>query len=342
MKKNNYLLSLLFIFNLLLVSCSSRNKFISVFLYDSKDTFISSLNNKLIENFKDNKYDYEVYDGNNNPILQTDQVYEEINKKRTNLLLVNCVDRLSNSIYIEKASKMNLPIVFFNREPLDEDLDRYKNSYYVGSNPGLEGLLQAEMAIDLFKNPYNLNKKFDKNNDNVIQILLLKGEQGHQDSEQRSKYCIEGLTKNNFNVEVLQTVVCNWNREQSYYFFKKNYNNFKNKIELILSNNDDMALGAIDFLLENNIFTKEINNVLDQPFPIIGVDGTEVGKKAIQDKLMYGTIYNDAITQVDAITLLIDKLIRSEEIDINNFKYNFYKNTRKIYTECKKIKIDNL
>lgn len=58
------------------------------------------------------------------------------------------------------------------------------------------------------------------------------------------------------------------------------------RIELIIANNDDMALGAIDALRDSKI-PKE-----DWP-GVVGIDGTDVGLAAVKRGEMIGTVYND-------------------------------------------------
>ena len=72
---------------------------------------------------------------------------------------------------------------------------------------------------------------------------------------------------------------------------------YQNKIELVLANNDDMALGAIDALKASELPKDE--------WPIIvGIDGTDVGLGAIKNGEMAGTAYNDKEGQAEAMLKL--------------------------------------
>jgi methyl-galactoside transport system substrate-binding protein len=65
-------------------------------------------------------------------------------------------------------------------------------------------------------------------------------------------------------------------------------------IELIISNNDDMALGAIDALKAAKIEKSK--------WPVIvGIDGTDVGLEAVKEGEMAGTVYNDKEGQAKAM-----------------------------------------
>jgi len=333
--KKNKLFVILPLLSLVLVSCGVKTKNTSVFYYDENDTFIKELRNYIQHGLDNSGFTYNFYYANKSQAAQNTQLTKEIENKSDNVLIVNTVDRLADATIIEKAKSYNLPIIFFNREPLDSDLSNETSFYYVGSNPETEGLLQAEMAANLFGNPNSLNPLYDKNGDNKIQLILLKGEQGHQDMENRSKYCIEGLRNKGYTLDILTTEYCNWNRVTAYDAMSSIYPTYGDSMELLFSNNDDMALGAIDYFLVKDIFKNGVKDVSEQPFPVIGVDGTGVAISAIKNHLLYGTVRNDSFQQASAIVSLANYIVDGEKID-SSFPFKFSSNN-KIYIEGKSI-----
>ena len=79
-------------------------------------------------------------------------------------------------------------------------------------------------------------------------------------------------------------------------------------IELVLANNDDMALGAIEAYED-----KEVPR--DQWPMIFGIDGTEVGLQAVVDGRMTGTVYNDKDGQARAMEALAYALASGKSLD---------------------------
>jgi len=116
------------------------------------------------------------------------------------------------------------------------------------------------------------------------------------------------------------------------------YENYGKQIELVFSNNDDMAMGAIDYLIEAEVF---FENPLeyDQPFIIVGVDGTTVGFSAIRRGLLYGTVQNDSESQADAVMTLAAYILKGR--DMKDFPYQIT-NNRYIYIEGDVITLRNL
>ena len=74
---------------------------------------------------------------------QNDQVKELINAG-CNVLCVNLVDRADPSEIIDVAKEHDVPIIFFNREPVAEDMRQWDRLYYVGADAKQSGVLQGE------------------------------------------------------------------------------------------------------------------------------------------------------------------------------------------------------
>ena len=338
MKHNLRKIALLLPF-LALSACQSPSRVAQIFVYDSTDTFIKSLRTDL--SAKLNGYiAYNVNYAERKQTTQNQQTIDALNDSRNKILIMNTVDRLASSALIEKAEKKNVPIIFINREPLSGDFSgswAQKNCYYVGSDPSYEGTLQAEIAGSIFGPAASFKgSTYDKNGDGIVQVVLLKGEQGHQDTEQRSQYCISTLKNLGYTVDVIETAYCNWERSVAKETMAKLYST---DIELLFSNNDDMALGAIDYLenptpassssVSSSSSSGEASSVsssssTSQPdpslpfdqryFPIIGVDDTEAGQKAIDAGTLAGTVLNNADKQATVIYDLMKHILDGNSI----------------------------
>lgn len=116
--------------------------------------------------------------------------------------------------------------------------------------------------------------------------MVLEGEAGHQDSIVRTEYSVNTLIENGVELEKLGYAIANWNRAQAQTKTAALLTQYAGRIELIIANNDDMALGAIDAFRDSKI-PKE-----DWP-GVVGIDGTDVGLAAVKRGEMIGTVYND-------------------------------------------------
>ena len=294
--------------------CAPHDARVAFFIYDETDTFISEMMAKVDDLIPPGLTTYVRYAGNSQTI-QNQQILE-LAETGVKLFVINAVDRLACNSIVEMCLSRDIDLIFFNREPLEDAL-KGEQIYYVGAAAASLGQKQAEMVAALFGSDFR-GSSFDKNLDGVVQLAIIKGEQGHQDAEKRTDNCVSRLRELGFAVEVLGIEVANWNRQNGYEAMKRLYAQHGDKIELLFANNDDMALGAIDYLLETGIFSPK-NDAAKQPFVLVGVDGTEVGLEMIRRGLLYGTVLNDSDKQADAIVTLTDYILHDK--DLSDFPY---------------------
>ncbi|MCL2426631.1 MAG: galactose ABC transporter substrate-binding protein [Oscillospiraceae bacterium] len=314
MKKKSISLILLSAFFLLLMplsGCGQGSREIAFFKYSEADTFIAEMMAYMTARVPED-INFAVLDAGNSQSVQNQQIVELI-EAGSDLLVINAVDRLASSAIVARSVADGVPVIFFNREPLEDALIGNDNVFYVGADPDSMGRMQADMVAELFTENF-AGSSFDRNDDGIIQLVILKGEQGHQDAERRTDHSIARLFELGFEVEVLAIELADWNRQDAFEAMRSLYERYGDVIELVISNNDDMALGAIDYLLEAGVF-KEGRAAHEQPFIIISVDGTEVGLEAIGRGLLYGTVNNDLRRQSDAILMLIDFILHDRDFD---------------------------
>ena len=223
----------------------------------------------------------EVMDASQSQLTQNEQVKSLI-EKGCDVICVNLVDRTEPTTITDLAENKQVPIIFFNRELVAEDLERWSELYYVGADALQSGVLEGELAANAFKT----NAKMDKNGDGICQYVVLEGEAGHQDSIVRTEYSVNTLIENGVEAEKLGYAMANWNRAQAQTKTAALLTQFSGKIELIIANNDDMALGAIDALRDSQILREDWPGV-------VGIDGTDAGLLAVENGEMLGTVYND-------------------------------------------------
>ena len=164
--------------------------------------------------------------------------------------------------------------------------------------------------------------KYDKNGDGICQYVVLEGEAGHQDAIVRTEYSVNTLVEKGVKAEKLGYAIANWKRAQAQTKMTTLLEQYGERIELILANNDDMALGSIDAL--------KVSELPKDEWPIIvGIDGTDVGLGAIKNGEMAGTAYNDKEGQAEAMLKLAfvlsekdpDSGLTLENIPIQDEKY---------------------
>ncbi|KGK81118.1 galactose ABC transporter substrate-binding protein [Clostridium sp. HMP27] len=298
-------------------------------IYKFDDTFMTGVRN-AISGAAGDKATVDIVDSQNSQPTQNDKVDLFITKK-VNSLAINPVDRTAAGVLIDKAQKANTPVVFFNREPLPEDMKKWDKVYYVGARAEESGTISGQLAVDYWKG----HPEADKNKDGVMQYVMLKGEPGHQDAELRTKYSVQAVTDAGIKVDKLAEDTAMWDRvkgqEKMAAFLAAN----GDKIEMVFANNDDMALGAIEALKAGGYFKD------NKYMPVIGVDATAPALKALEEGTMLGTVLNDAKNQGKATFNIAEVLAKGGTPSKENIGFDLT-DGKYVWVPYKKITKENM
>jgi len=256
---------------------------VAIYKYD--DTFMTSVRN-AIQTAADGKIAVNMVDSQGAQPTQNEQV-DQFVARNVNVMAINPVDRAAASTIIAKAQAANIPVVFFNREPEQADMQSYDKVYYVGAKAEESGTFQGQILADYWKS----HPEADKNGDGKMQYVMLTGQPGHQDATLRTEYSVKAITEAGIQVEEVANDTANWNRVEGQEKMAAFLGSQGDKIEAVLANNDDMALGAIEALKAQGYFTG------DKFMPVVGVDATAPAQAALGEGTLLGTVLNDAENQ---------------------------------------------
>ncbi|SIQ60720.1 methyl-galactoside transport system substrate-binding protein [Alkalispirochaeta americana] len=297
---------------LVLAGCQPPAQKVALFPYNLEDPYIRSLVEHIVDETR-NTFRLTLWDAQNSQVMQNEGIERAI-AEGADLLIVNPVDRLSAYTIILHAREHNIPLIFFNREPLRSDMQLWERVYYVGAKPVQSAELQADLVITLFGgDPPGLNH-LDRDGDGRVQTIIFKGEQGHQDAEIRTAGVLSAFEERNFPVEILAIEVANWNTREAYEKSLPLLETYGDTVELIISNNDAMALGVIQRLHDMGLSPVPGENGQISPespgwIPLVGIDGIDEAVQAIRQGYLYGTVLNDSANMARAISELAKSIL---------------------------------
>ena len=157
----------------------------------------------------------------------------------------------------------------------------------------------------------------DINGDGKISYCLFKGQQGNAEAEARTKYAVSEANKiltaagkaplsfydKNNKDGYLVDQDGTWSNAAANNYMKTILSAYsegnRNMVELVIANNDDMALGALAALNEAGY-----NKAGARIIPIFGVDATESAKAKIDEGVMCGTIKQDGVGMANTIATI--------------------------------------
>lgn len=268
---------------------------------------------------------YHDYDANGNQTTQTEQVQTAI-AKGASMLIVNVVDTGSNDAaqnIIDQAKAKDIPVIFFNRSVEESVISSYDKCAFVGTDYEMAGHMQGKMIGEYLVANYD---KVDLNKDGKISYVMFKGQEGNMEAIARTQYGVEdcnavlkeagkpelsfydpsnsnlylvdqdGLWSSAAATNYLSTILAQYSEAN------------KNMVELVIANNDEMALGAISALQSAGYNTGSGTMI-----PVFGVDATPAAQAAIASKSMVGTIKQDAEGMATVITTIMNNFLTGGE-----------------------------
>ena len=283
---------------------------VGVVTYTPDDPFINAMTDIIKSNLKAKesntmKVIVSVRSGDNDQQEQ-DEIVEEMIDAGCDVLCVNLVDRTapSNIVRILQWDKL----------------------FYVGCDAAQSGEMQGEIAAEYIKN----HPEVDKNGDGKIQYVLLEGEAGHQDAISRTDLSVKTMIENEIELEKLSYQFADWNRAQAENRVSQLIDQYGSEIELILSNNDEMALGAVE------AYKNAGYRQAERPI-IFGIDGLTDALEAVEHGTMQGTVYNDKEDQARMIALLTVALFQGSDIEGYGLEDDIY-----YMSQYRKVDADNV
>ena len=299
---------------------SKKDGEVAVFWYTFGDTYLSSVRAALNTALTNAGVKYQDYDANGSQTTQTEQIQTAITKGAS-VLVVNIVDASSDDAtqaIVDMAKNANTPLVFFNRSVSEEIVSAYDKAAYVGTDYTQAGHMQGEMIGNYLVANYDA---IDLNGDGVISYVMFKGQEGNAEADARTQYGVEdadavltGAGKaqlsfydaNNTSKYLVDQNGA-WSAAQGQDYMQTILAQYSeannNMVELVIANNDDMALGAIAALQAAGY-----NNGTGKTIPVFGVDATDAAKEKIADGSMTGTIKQDAEGMANAISTITQNM----------------------------------
>ena len=301
-------------------SGSKNDGEVAVFWYTFGDTYLSSVRAALNSALTTAGVKYQDYDANGSQTTQTEQIQTAITKGAS-VLVVNIVDASSDDAtqaIVDMAKNANTPLVFFNRSVSEEIVSAYDKAAFVGTDYTQAGHMEGKMIGDYLVANYDA---VDLNGDGVISYVMFKGQEGNMEADARTQYGVEDadavltaagkpqLSFYDANNASKYLVDQNgaWSAAQGQDYMQTILAQYSeangNMVELVIANNDDMALGAIAALQAAGY-----NNGTGKTIPVFGVDATDAAKEKIADGSMTGTIKQDAVGMAEAVSTIAQNL----------------------------------
>jgi inositol transport system substrate-binding protein len=256
------------------------------------DNFLTVLRNGMQDYAKTlNNVNLQVEDAQNDVSKQLSQIQNFI-AQGVDAIIVNPVDTDATPKMTKLAADAGVPLVYVNRLPADGDKLPEKISF-VGSNESDSGTLEMQEVCKL------MGGKGD--------ILVMMGELSNQAARQRTQDVHDVIAKPECSgIKIIQEQTGNWERTQGTDLMT-NWISSGVKFDAVVSNNDEMAIGAIQALKAAGY---DMSKVI-----VGGVDATQDALAAMKAGDLDVTVFQNAAAQGSGAVDTALKLAKGEKVE---------------------------
>ena len=181
---------------------------------------------------------------------------------------------------------------FSNIQPSVAALKVGKKFFLASSPETVAGSIQADIIDKYFqKNPGKLAPG------KTINALILLGQLGHPAQKYRTDAVLGGLKAKGYTVNVIAQDTANWKPDEAQQKMDAWIAAYDGKFNIVIANNDGMALGAVESLLTAKYTKDDASDGTILKVPVIGVDATQVALKSMDQNKLYATVLQDAVGQ---------------------------------------------
>ncbi|KML61273.1 sugar ABC transporter substrate-binding protein [Burkholderia stabilis] len=264
---------------------------IGVTMASFDDTFLTILRNSITDAAKKDGATVQIEDGGNDVGKQLSQVQNMIAQK-VDAIIVNAVDTDATPKITKMVTAAKIPLVYVNRKPVDFD-KLPAGVAVVASDEKQSGTLQARQVCKL------LGGKGD--------ILVLMGELSNESARARTKDIEDVIaTKECSGMKIVDKREGKWSRTQGQ-DITMNWLSSGTKFDAIVSNNDEMAIGAINALKAARKLTPKT--------VVAGIDATPDGLASMKSGELKVSVYQNAAGQGAQAVATALKLAKKQNVD---------------------------
>ncbi|MCW9716464.1 substrate-binding domain-containing protein [Avibacterium sp. 21-594] len=233
--------------------------------------------------------EFKLSDANADSARQLNDVETFIDQNVDALLVVPNDPNIVKAIG-RKAKKAGIPLIIVNRRPNDDDLDKYVTSF-VGSDEIEGGRIQGNYVVNTLD-----GKKGE--------ALILLGPLG-QDAVTKRTQGNKDILSAHKNISIVAEQEGKWERDRGL-AIAENVLAGQNSINVVVSNNDEMAIGAI-------LASRKLG-IKDEDIIIVGLDATPDALEYL-GKGLDATVFQSAKGQGYAGAEIAYRAAKGEKVD---------------------------
>ena len=284
------------------------DKKVGICIYQFSDNFMTLFRTELesyLQELGFAKENITIQDGANDQATQSNQIDAFI-ADGVDLLIINPVNSSSAESITDKVVAANIPLVYVNREPSEDEEKRWEengwNVTYVGCDARQSGTMQGEIIADLGLDT------IDKNGNGKVDYIMIEGDPENVDAKYRTEFSVKALEDAGLEVNQLDDQVGNWDQATAQQLVANDLSQFGDDVEVVFCNNDAMALGALQSI-------EQAGRTVGKDIYLVGVDALKEAVQNVVDGKMTGTVLNDDVGQATKAAEATQLFVEGKDVE---------------------------
>ena len=275
-----------------MLSTAAHAETIGVTMAQFDDNFLTVLRNGMSDYAKTlDGVELQVEDAQNDVAKQQSQIQNFI-ASGVSAIIVNPVDTDATAAMSKAAADAGIPLVYVNREPVNVN-ELPEKQAFVASDEKESGTLETKEVCRL------LNGKG--------KVVVMMGELSNQAARMRTQDIKDVIATDECKgLEIVEEQTANWSRTQGSDLMT-NWLSAGLEFDAVISNNDEMAIGAIQAL-------KAAGRSMDSVV-VAGIDATQDALAAMAAGDLDVTVFQDAAGQGKGSVDAALKLAKGEKVE---------------------------
>ena len=263
---------------------------IALMMRNMDEQFLKDYSDNIKKLAADKGVDLNVQDARSQNDTQLTQLQTLLNQGYKYFVIIPCVSELSEQMNKDIQAKGGAAS-YSNTPPTVNALKVGKNFFFASSPELSAGKFQGQLICDYFdKNPGKAPNK-------TINMLLIDGQMGHPAQVNRRAGMIAEIANRGYTLNIVAEDTANWTPDQANEKMNAWIAAFRDKFNVVAAQNDGMALGAVQSMIQNGLVKNDTSDGTRLTAPVFGYDATADAIASMKRNELYATVLQDAVGQ---------------------------------------------
>ena len=263
---------------------------IALLMRNMDEQFLKDYSDNIKKLAAEKGVDLNVQDARSDGATQLTQLQTLLNQGYKYFVIIPCVSELSEQMNRDIQAKGGAA-AYSNIQPTVASLKVGKNFFFASSPEFVGGSYQGGIIADYFdKNPAKAPGK-------AVNMILINGQLGHPAQVNRKAGLLAELKKRGYNVNIIAEDTANWSPDQANEKMNAWIASFRDRFNVVAAQNDGMALGAIQSMIQNGMVKNDTSDGTRLTVPVLGIDATGDAIASMKRNEMLATVLQDAVGQ---------------------------------------------